>query len=158
MHGRRNRHSFPSAWAPQREQPGRLTANCTLRRSTTRPEKSRRPSSRRVSSSMSCSGFDASRSRRGITRRAIWLQSGGTQIHLMPKPEAAPQSGHVAVIAPGYEETLERLRAGGHEVEARREHWGSPRAYVHDPAGNLVELMAWPPDATEAVPGRGSGE
>ena len=103
-------------------------------------------------------GFRRVQEPAGITGRAVWLQSGRTQIHLMPKPEAAPQSGHVAVIAPGYEETLERLRAGGHEVESRREHWGSPRAYVHDPAGNLVELMAWPPDATEVVPGRGSGE
>jgi hypothetical protein len=34
----------------------------------------------------------------------------------------------------------------GHEVEPRRQHWGSPRSYVRDPARNLVELMAWPPD------------
>jgi catechol 2,3-dioxygenase-like lactoylglutathione lyase family enzyme len=98
----------------------------------------------------------------GITGRAVWLQSGRTrtQIHLMPKPDAPPQSGHVAVIAPAYEETLERLRVGGHEVEPRREHWGAPRSYVRDPAGNLVELMAWPPDADadEAVAGQVSGE
>ena len=37
------------------------------------------------------------------------------------------------------------LRDAGHDVEPRAEHWGSPRAYVRDPAGNLVELMAFPP-------------
>jgi catechol 2,3-dioxygenase-like lactoylglutathione lyase family enzyme len=77
--------------------------------------------------------------------RAVWLEHRQTQIHLMPKADAVPQSGHVAVVVARYEDTVARLRSLGHEVDPRREHWGSPRAYVRDPAGNLVELMAWPP-------------
>jgi catechol 2,3-dioxygenase-like lactoylglutathione lyase family enzyme len=81
----------------------------------------------------------------GIAGRALWLQRRATQIHLMPTAAAVPSSGHVGIVVESYAETLEQLRASGHDVEPRREHWGSPRCYVHDPAGNLCELMAWPP-------------
>ncbi|MFL5828591.1 MAG: VOC family protein [Solirubrobacteraceae bacterium] len=80
--------------------------------------------------------------------RAVWLEHRQTQIHLMPKPDAVPQSGHIAVVVARYEDTVARLRDLGHEVEPRPEYWGAPRSYVRDPAGNLVELMAWPPGAT----------
>ena len=81
----------------------------------------------------------------GIAGRARWLERSGTQIHLMPTADAAPASGHVGVIVEQYADTVARLREAGHEVEPRREHWGAPRSYVRDPAGNLVELMAWAP-------------
>ncbi|MDX6699118.1 MAG: hypothetical protein QOE65_2515 [Solirubrobacteraceae bacterium] len=80
--------------------------------------------------------------------RARWLESDGTQVHLLFADDpAVPPRGHVAVVAPDYDATLERLRAAGHEVDPRREHWGSPRAYARDPAGHLVEIMASPPGA-----------
>jgi catechol 2,3-dioxygenase-like lactoylglutathione lyase family enzyme len=81
-----------------------------------------------------------------LAERAVWLQSGPTQVHLMyvEEPATLPR-GHVAVVVDPYEETLERLRAAGHDPAPRREHWGSPRSYVRDPAGNLVELMQFPP-------------
>ena len=56
-----------------------------------------------------------------------------------------PDPGHFALVLPDYHAVLERLRDAGHDVDPRREPWGSPRAYVRDPAGNLVELMASPP-------------
>jgi catechol 2,3-dioxygenase-like lactoylglutathione lyase family enzyme len=75
-----------------------------------------------------------------------WLERDGTQIHLMPaaSPAAAPQ-GHLAVVAPDFEATLERLREHGFEVEPRRTHWGAARASVTLPPGHRVELMAAPP-------------
>lgn len=78
--------------------------------------------------------------------RASWVQAGATQVHLLyaPDPVAVP-AGHVAVVVEDYEAALERLREAGHRVEPRRAHWGSPRAYVRDPAGHLVEVMAFPP-------------
>jgi catechol 2,3-dioxygenase-like lactoylglutathione lyase family enzyme len=78
--------------------------------------------------------------------RYTWLERGGTQIHLMPteSPVAAPE-GHLAVIAPEFELTVERLRKAGFEVEPKRAHWGAPRALAHGPSGHRVELMAAPP-------------
>jgi catechol 2,3-dioxygenase-like lactoylglutathione lyase family enzyme len=87
----------------------------------------------------------------GIAGRAIWLQLGATQIHLMPVPGASPDSGHVAIVTGAYDGVLARLERAGHVVEPRRRHWGAPRAYVRDPAGNLVELMAAPP-LTQVTP------
>jgi len=81
-----------------------------------------------------------------LAQRAAWVQRGPTQVHLMrvEEPATLPQ-GHVAIVAERYEETVGRLRDAGHDVEPRTEHWGSPRSLVRDPAGNLVEVMAFPP-------------
>jgi catechol 2,3-dioxygenase-like lactoylglutathione lyase family enzyme len=91
-------------------------------------------------------GFRPVRVPEGIGDRAVWLERGATQVHLMPREGAeASRPGHFAVVVDRYEATVERLRTEGHLVQPRRPHWGSPRSYVHDPAGYLVELMAWPP-------------
>jgi catechol 2,3-dioxygenase-like lactoylglutathione lyase family enzyme len=98
-------------------------------------------------------GFDEVEPPAGIAGRAVWLErhvdAGAAlpsqQVHLMPEPGASAPPGHFALVCPEYEATLQALRAAGHEVEPRRQHWGSPRSYVHDPAGNLVELMERPP-------------
>jgi catechol 2,3-dioxygenase-like lactoylglutathione lyase family enzyme len=81
----------------------------------------------------------------GIAGRAVWLERAGTQVHLLYSASAQPERGHIAVVVDDYDATVRALQAAGHEVETRREHWGSPRAYVHDPAGHLVEMMAWAP-------------
>lgn len=90
-----------------------------------------------------------------LADRAAWLESGATQIHLMwvDEPAVLP-SGHVAVVVEPYEDTLSALRDAGHRPEPRREHWGSPRSYVHDPVGNLVELMAFAPGGALPAEGR----
>ena len=92
----------------------------------------------------------------GIATRAVWLAQGESQIHLMPIADAQPQRGHIGVVVDDYTATLEGLRRAGYEPDPRREHWGAPRAYVHDPAGHLVELMAFAP-ARRSEPGTRSG-
>jgi len=75
-----------------------------------------------------------------------WLEREGTQVHLMPEEEpTVPSPGHLAVVAPDFEETVSRLREHGFEVEAKREHWDQPRALAIAPGGHRVELMAAPP-------------
>jgi catechol 2,3-dioxygenase-like lactoylglutathione lyase family enzyme len=97
-------------------------------------------------------GFDPVPAPAGIAGRAVWLERLGTQIHLMFVTAAAATerrpSGHVGVVVDRYPETVDALSAAGHAVEPRTAHWGSPRAYVRDPAGYLVELMAWAPGET----------
>ena len=61
-----------------------------------------------------------------------------------------PARGHLAVVVPDFEATLERLRERGFEVEPGREHWGVPRARVIAPGGHRVELMAAPPSPADA--------
>jgi glyoxylase I family protein len=95
-------------------------------------------------------GFRPVAAPEGIAGRAVWLDAGSQQIHLMFGDGASPEAGHFALVCPDYEATVRALREAGYDVEPRREHWGAPRAYAHDPAGNLVELMAWPPGAAPA--------
>ena len=80
---------------------------------------------------------------RGGTR---WVQSGATQVHLLLTDDpVVPPSGHVAVIAPDYAHTVAALRAAGHDVVDRAQHWGAPRAFATAPGGHRVEVMAAPP-------------
>jgi catechol 2,3-dioxygenase-like lactoylglutathione lyase family enzyme len=82
----------------------------------------------------------------GIEGRAVWLERGATQIHLLFHDDPAERwPGHIAVVLDDYEDVVARLHAAGRAPEARRAHWGSPRAYVDDPAGQRVEIMAFPP-------------
>ena len=85
----------------------------------------------------------------GMAGTATWLEStepgAPSQVHLMYVEGGWPGGGHFALVCPAYDATIARLRAAGHDVDPRREHWGSPRSYVRDPAGNLIELMAYPP-------------
>ena len=91
-------------------------------------------------------GFEQVEPPAPLRDRATWVERGGTQVHLLfvDEPQALP-AGHVAVVVDDYALTVERLGDAGHDVDPSREHWGSPRAYVRDPAGNLVELMQFPP-------------
>lgn len=88
-----------------------------------------------------------------LLRRARWLQSGSTQIHLQyadsdDKPFTiphTPMSGHVAIVVDNYDTAIGALTAAGVEVEIGTEHWGAKRCKVKDPVGNLLELMSAPP-------------
>ena len=99
-------------------------------------------------------GFQPVKVPAGVAGRAAWVESSNTQIHLIFADDARPERGHIAVVVPAYEDTVAALTAAGHPVEARSEHWGSPRGYVRDPAGHLVELMAFRPGERVAQPFR----
>jgi catechol 2,3-dioxygenase-like lactoylglutathione lyase family enzyme len=91
-------------------------------------------------------GFEQVEPPDSLRDRAVWVSRAGTQVHLLfaDDPQTLP-AGHVAVVVDDYPLAVERLGEAGFDVDPRREHWGSPRSYVRDPAGNLVELMAFPP-------------
>jgi catechol 2,3-dioxygenase-like lactoylglutathione lyase family enzyme len=55
------------------------------------------------------------------------------------------REGHVAVVAPDYELNLRSLLDAGFELRAGSNAWDAPRAFVRDPAGNLIEVMSAPP-------------
>jgi catechol 2,3-dioxygenase-like lactoylglutathione lyase family enzyme len=87
----------------------------------------------------------------GTLRKASrWVERDGMQIHLLfaEGDPVAPPEGHVAVVAPDYDLTLEKLRGAGFAPDPRTEHWGAPRSFVRDPAGHRVEVMAAPPPAS----------
>jgi catechol 2,3-dioxygenase-like lactoylglutathione lyase family enzyme len=91
-------------------------------------------------------GFDQVAVPASLAGRVLWLSKAGTSVHLLTADEpVVPATGHAAVVIDSYEQTLERLRAAGFEPEPRAEHWGAARAYLRDPVGHVVEVMAAPP-------------
>ncbi|MEJ7825712.1 MAG: VOC family protein [Solirubrobacteraceae bacterium] len=81
-----------------------------------------------------------------LASRAIWVQAGATQVHLLfASAPVIPAEGHVAVVVGDYDATLAALRDAGCAPAPRAPHWGSPRAFVRCPAGHRVELMAFAP-------------
>jgi catechol 2,3-dioxygenase-like lactoylglutathione lyase family enzyme len=84
-----------------------------------------------------------------LRERAVWVEREGTQVHLMYVDDpVVPPRGHVAVVVEDYARSFGALADAGHDPEARPEHWGVPRCFVHDPAGHRVEVMAAPPPTT----------
>jgi hypothetical protein len=75
-----------------------------------------------------------------------WLESAGTQIHLMHEDHpTVPPRAHVAIVCPHNDAAHAPLQEHGFKVERRREHWNEPRALATAPGGHRVELMQAPP-------------
>jgi catechol 2,3-dioxygenase-like lactoylglutathione lyase family enzyme len=92
-------------------------------------------------------GFQRVTAPEQIADHVAWLERDGDHFHLIQLPEASHMNaGHAAVpLGDDYEGTQTRLRDAGYHVDDHEEYWGSPRSFVRDPAGNLVELMKFPP-------------
>ena len=81
-----------------------------------------------------------------LGERSAWVQLGGGQIHLLfSESPVVPPAGHAAVVAEDFDAAMTALRDAGFEPEERTRHWGAARAFVHTPAGHIVEVMAAPP-------------
>ena len=87
--------------------------------------------------------------RLGLTRRSdrpdfgfggAWLDAGVQQVHLI---EAAPpddRGQHFALRVADLDATIDELRSTGIEVSDASPVGTGRQAFLHDPAGNLVEL------------------
>ena len=88
-----------------------------------------------------------------LVERTVWLEHDATQIHLqwlevaeeLSSAHSVGVEGHVALVVSEYLPTLAALEKLGVSFEQRASHWGSPRCYLRDPAGNKLELMEYPP-------------
>ena len=91
-------------------------------------------------------GFERVEPPTALTETFVWVERGGTQIHLeRNESPTVPPHGHAAVVVADFERAVEGLRGAGFEVRPGREHWGAARAKVLAPGGHQVELMAAPP-------------
>ena len=100
-------------------------------------------------------GFERVEPPGSLRETSAWAERAGTQVHLLFADDpVVPPSGHAAVVVDDYDATLARLRAAGHPVQPRAEHWGAPRAFVTAPGGHRVEVMAAAPAGRRSAPGR----
>lgn len=87
--------------------------------------------------------------RLGLTRRTdrpdfgfggAWLDAGGQQVHLIEAPMPGDRGQHFALRVTDLDATVDELRAAGLEVSDASPVGTGRQAFLHDPAGNLVEL------------------
>ncbi len=69
-----------------------------------------------------------------------WLDAGGQQLHLIGAPAPPDRGQHFAVHVEDLDEVVAELRGRGLDVGDPSPVGSGRQAFVHDPAGNLVEL------------------
>ena len=70
-----------------------------------------------------------------------WLDAGAQQIHLIEATAPADLGQHVALHVADIDASVAELRADGVEVTDPMPVGTGRQAFLHDPAGNLVELQ-----------------
>ncbi len=79
------------------------------------------------------------------SRGGVWFASGEVQIHIGVEADFHPaRKAHPALRCSDYDGLLRRVRAAGIEVKEVDDIPGVRRAYVNDPFGNRIELLANP--------------
>jgi glyoxylase I family protein len=69
-----------------------------------------------------------------------WLDVGGQQVHLIEAPVPGDRGQHFAVRVADLDAIIDELRSVGVEVSDASPVGTGRQAFLHDPAGNLVEL------------------
>lgn len=69
-----------------------------------------------------------------------WLDAGGEQVHLIEAPPPADRGQHFALRVADLDATIDELRSAGLDVSDASPVGRGRQAFLHDPAGNLVEL------------------
>ena len=80
----------------------------------------------------------------GLAKRGgAWFASGGVQVHLGVEPEfRASAKAHPALRCADLDALLARLRTAGYDARDDDNLTGTRRAFVSDPFGNRIELIA----------------
>ena len=82
---------------------------------------------------------------KGTRPSGAWYQIGPNQLHLsVERDESGPlRSGHVCFTVADLKATEQRFREAGVEIiPDPRPMEGTPRFYVRDPGGNMLEIAA----------------
>jgi catechol 2,3-dioxygenase-like lactoylglutathione lyase family enzyme len=78
-----------------------------------------------------------------LKRGGVWFESNEVRIHLGVEPDFRPaRKAHPALLVQDLPALINRLRQAGLEVLEDDRVADCHRAYVNDPFGNRIELMA----------------
>jgi len=76
-------------------------------------------------------------------RGGLWFQIGRLELHLGIEDDFRPaKKAHPGLLVDDLAALVKRLEAAGHATRADNLLEGYDRAYVHDPFGNRIELLA----------------
>lgn len=75
-------------------------------------------------------------------RGGLWFELGELELHLgVESPFQPAKKAHPAFLVADFEALVHRLSQAGYEIRHDVPLAGHPRAFVHDPFGNRVELI-----------------
>lgn len=86
-------------------------------------------------------GFSVRDDRPDFGFPGAWLDVGGQQVHLIQAPAPDDRGQHVALQVADIEAAVAEVRGKGFEVSDAFPVGTGQQAFLHDPAGNLVELQ-----------------
>ena len=76
-------------------------------------------------------------------RGGLWFQIGALELHLGIEDDFRPaKKAHPGLLVDDLPTLVTRLEAAGHATKPDNLLAGYDRAYVHDPFGNRIELLA----------------
>lgn len=85
-------------------------------------------------------GLTVRRDRPDFGFGGAWLDAGGQQVHLI-EGDVPPRRGqHFAILVDDLGATVDELRGRGLKVSEPSPVGSSLQSFVHDPAGNMIEL------------------
>jgi catechol 2,3-dioxygenase-like lactoylglutathione lyase family enzyme len=76
------------------------------------------------------------------------FRAGSVEIHISIDDHNPHKASHFGVVVSDFHGAVERLREAGCHLEQARPIPGRERCFTRDPAGNLVELIAYESTAT----------
>jgi glyoxylase I family protein len=86
-------------------------------------------------------GFSVRGDRPDFGFGGAWLDVGSQQLHLIEAPPPDDRGQHLAVQVEDIDAAIAEVRARGVEVTDAVPVGSGRQAFLHDPAGNLVELQ-----------------
>jgi catechol 2,3-dioxygenase-like lactoylglutathione lyase family enzyme len=81
----------------------------------------------------------------GTRSRGGWFRAGAAEIHVSIDEHNPSKSSHFGLVVTDFEAVIRALREAGQHLEQARPIPGRERFFTRDPAGNLIELIAYAP-------------
>jgi catechol 2,3-dioxygenase-like lactoylglutathione lyase family enzyme len=84
----------------------------------------------------------------GTRDRGGWFRAGPIEVHVTIDDHNPHRASHFGIVVSDFRAAVERMREAGCHIEQARSIPGRDRCFTRDPAGNLVEILAYEPSAT----------
>jgi catechol 2,3-dioxygenase-like lactoylglutathione lyase family enzyme len=96
----------------------------------------------------SCLGLEPIEKPSGTRPSGGWFRAGPVEVHVSIDEHNPHKAAHFGLVVSDFDAIVERLREAGRHIEQARPIPGRDRMFTRDPAGNLLELIAYEPSAT----------
>ena len=90
-----------------------------------------------------CLGLESLHKPQGTRSKGGWFRAGPAEIHVSIDEHNPHKASHFGLVVTDFEAVVRRMREAGQHIEQARPIPGRERFFTRDPAGNLIELIAF---------------